>query len=177
MTIQSAFEKQPIEGITGYREVKNLQFEPHFSISIPSNWNFSYNPIPKEKTNWIALGGPWNEEAQRNSSLSIMVKEDWHPEKTLDESAEHSIIDKMVGEWAVLYIRPATLAGLEAREVKTKCRSMNPFTAIFHDDLHQWVIFRHGKYTFTIHYSSSERDFETYFEAYTKAIESFTFIS
>lgn len=129
--------------------------------------------MPKEKVNWIALGGPWDSEVQRNTSIHLMFKEDWYPEKSLDESAEHSVIDKMIGDWTVLFIRPTTIDGVEAREIHTKCNSFNPNSFHHYDEMHPWVIFRHDRYTITIHYSASVK----YFEAYTKAIESFTLLT
>jgi hypothetical protein len=176
MTQQSESIHKTVQGISSYREVTNIEFQPHFRVSLPSNWILSYKAIPREKANWLALAGPRDEAFGRNTTLSVLVKETDNPEITLDVFAQNSIKEKMAGDFSTEFIRPTTVSGKAAVEIKINSEVVNPFTFKQGKDKHQWVVTQQDRYFVTVKYSASEDLFNQYVGAFTKAIESFTFI-
>jgi hypothetical protein len=176
MNHQSEPNQHSVQGISAYREVTNTEFQPHFRVSLPSNWILSYKAIPKEKANWLAFAGPRDQSFGRNTTLSVLVKEANDTGPTLEEFAQNTIQDKMAGNFSTEFIRPASISGERAMEIKINSETANPFTFKQGHDKHQWVVIQHDRYFVTIRFSASEEFFDKFADAFNKAIESFTFL-
>ncbi|MGB7538146.1 MAG: hypothetical protein WBM17_06375 [Anaerolineales bacterium] len=168
--------QQPVNGISSYRLFTNSAFQPHFNLMLPTNWLFHYIVWENEKTNWVSITGPLDDEAGHNNSIHITITENADEGRPLSDLVQLSIRNKMIGKCSNASIDSIIISGHEAREISVKCSSTNPFRntmGIYH---HQWTIFQHDSYILTIHYSATDRDFVKYVGAYKKAIDTFSLL-
>ncbi len=176
MTLHSLLDTQPVQGISGYKEITNTHFLPAFRVMLPENWQFSFIPSPNAKGFWIAIRGPLDEAAQQYTSIHITSEEDLQPNKSLDELAKQSILGKSYGESSTLYCRPSLASSIEAREILLKCHKIISSSMVEKaiPFMVQWTLLRVNLRIIQITFSSSENNYKELLPAYVKAVETFT---
>jgi hypothetical protein len=176
MTIRSIYDNQSVDGISAYRLFSNTHFPPNFQIQLPENWKFNVLPSPYSEGILISAQGPLEVISRQYTGIHISLEKDLHPTLALDDLVKDSISNKKQGDSLIIFEKAVIVSELDGREAKLHCqKKLNDPSQ--HDPVAyiiQWVIFRYDLHIFKITYTSSEKLFNTYFQAYSKAIESFS---